>query len=120
LDNDETEEEFSLDDRVNIVKKPHAYELTVEDLLMTAQERDRIIDTAIERSWSRFMNGRHFLFCYYQFVAHEVIWTGPATEPPAPLPRPVDDSVTGDMVQFVDDGVSALYNEKEDLDPIDS
>jgi hypothetical protein len=78
------------------------------------------VDTAIEKSWDRFMNGRHFLFCYYQFVTNEVIWTGPVTGPPAPLPQPVDDSVTGDMVRFVDDGVSALYNEKEDLDPIDS
>jgi hypothetical protein len=62
------------------------------------------------------MRGRHALYCYYEFVTNEVIWTGPVTEPPTPLPKPIDGSVTGNMVQFVDDGVTALYNEKEDLD----
>jgi hypothetical protein len=116
LDNDDTENEFSLDERLIITKKPHAYELTVDDILLTLLEQDRIIDGAIERSWDRFMRGRHALYCYYEFVTNEVIWTGPVTEPPTPLPKPIDGSVTGNMVQFVDDGVTALYNEKEDLD----
>jgi hypothetical protein len=114
LDNDDTDHEFSLDERIIITKTPDAFELTVEDILITLAERDQIIDAAIDRSWDWFLRGRHALFCYYQFVANEVIWSEPLAPPPAPLPEAMDDSVTGDMVRFVDDGVMALYYEKED------
>ncbi len=114
LDNDDTEQEFSLDERIIITKTPDAFELTVEDILMSVLERDRLIDTAIDRSWAHFVQGRHALFCYYQFVTNEVIWTEPVSPPPAPLPEEMDDSVTGEMVGFVDYGVMALYDEKED------
>ena len=114
LDNDATDQEFSLDERIIITKTPDAIQLTVEDVLLTLLERDRIIDEAIERSWDHFLRGRQALFCYYQFVTHEVIWDEPLAPPPAPLPSSVDNSVTGEMVTFVDNGVRALYYEKED------
>jgi hypothetical protein len=116
LDNDETGNEFSVDERVIIIKRPNSYAITVEDILLSASERDDVIDAAIERPWARFERGRHAFFCYYQFVINEVIWTESATSPPDPLPRPVDEGTTvGQMVEFVDEGVMALYEEKEDL-----
>jgi hypothetical protein len=114
LDNDSTENDFSLDERIVITKTPDAFELTVEDIILTVLQRDRIIDEAINRSWDHFLRGRQGLFYYYQFVAHDVIWGEPLNPPPAPLPTPLDSSVAGDMVRFVDNGVMALYHEKED------
>jgi len=114
LDNDDTAYEFSLDERIIITKTPDAFELTVEDIMITVLERDQIIDASINRSWDYFLRGRHALFCYYQFVANELIWDEPLAPPPAPLPEAMDDSAAGQMVRFVDDGVTALYYEKED------
>lgn len=116
LDNDDTADDFTVDDRLIIAKKPGAYHISVDDLLLSPGERDYVVDLAIERAWDRFVKGRHAFFCYYQFVINEVIWTETASPPPASLPEAVDDGTTvGEMVAFIDDGVMALYEEKEDL-----
>jgi hypothetical protein len=70
LDNDETEDEFTLDERREIIKTADTIDIDVldlediEDLLDAAARRDEIIDTAIERSWGHFVTGRHAMFCY--------------------------------------------------------
>ena len=114
LDNDDTDDEFSLDERIIITKTPDSFELTVEDIMISVLERDQIIDASIDRSWDYFLRGRHALFCYYQFVTNELIWDEPLAPPPAPLPDALNGSAAGQMVRFVDDGVTALYYEKED------
>lgn len=119
MDNDDTETEFSVDERLIIQKKSDGYGISARDVLLTPGEQDAIVDAAIERTWDRFVRGRHAFFCYYQFVINEVIWTGPATAPPDPLPQPVDtETAVGEMLVFVDDGVTALYEEKEDLQAV--
>jgi hypothetical protein len=114
LDNDDTVREFSLDERLIITKTPDAFELKIQDILLTPFERDEIVDAAIDRSWEYFLRGRRSLFCYFQFVTNEVIWMDPVEDPPSPLPEETDDSVTGEMVEFVNEGIMALYEEKED------
>jgi hypothetical protein len=116
LDNDDTETEFSVDERLVIQKRSDGYDISARDILLTPGEQDAIVDAAIERTWDRFVRGRHAFFCYYQFVINEVVWTESMTAPPDPLPRPVDTgTAVGEMVVFVDNGVTALYEEKEDL-----
>ena len=116
LDNDETENEFSLDDRIVFEKTDDSYEIRIDDSLLDEVERDMIIDEAVNRAWAHFVEGRQAFFCYYQFAVEENIWTGAIADPPAPLPAPVDtESVIGEMTDFVDEGVRALYDEKEDL-----
>lgn len=114
LDNDDTEQEFSLDERLVITKTSDAYDIKVEDLLLTPAERDMIIDTAIERSWGHFVGGRRAFFRYHQFVTNDLVWTAPVPDPPAPFPDPPGENASGQMARFIDDGVMALYDEKED------
>jgi hypothetical protein len=119
LDNDETDSEFSPDDRLVIVKFPKSYDIRVEDLVMSEAERDFVIDQAIERTWDRFVKGRRAFFLYYQFAVNGVVWTHEVPEPPDQFPRAIDTGNTvGSMVDFVDDGVLALYQEKEDLEVV--
>lgn len=119
LDNDDTEDRFTPDDRLIIVKSPDAYDIRVEDLVMTEAERDAVIDLAIERTWDRFVKGRQVFFMYYQFAVNGVLWTQDISEPPSVLPEPIDtDSAVGSIVDFVDVGVTALYQEKEDLEVV--
>lgn len=116
LDNDDSEDQFTLDERFIITKRPDAYELTIEDILLTPLEQDRIVDEAIERAWEHFLWGRHALYCYYQYVTNEMVWTETLAPPPAALPVPLVSNAAGDMARYVDAGVLALYIEKEDLE----
>jgi hypothetical protein len=116
LDNDETPAEFSLDDRIVIEKSDESYEIRIDDSLLDDAERDAIIDAAVDRAWPHFVSGRQAFFCYYQYSVREVIWTGAIPDPPYSLPETVDpETVIGSMAEFVDEGVRALYDEKEDL-----
>jgi hypothetical protein len=116
LDNDDTENEFSLDERVLIEKAEDSYHISIDDDDLSEAERDMIIDESLDRSWQHFIQGRRGFFYYYQFVVNEVIWTGGVEDPPAPLPEVINTgSVVGSMAEFVDEGVRALYDEKEDI-----
>jgi hypothetical protein len=116
IDNDDTASEFSPDRRLIITKTPVSFDIGIEDIFLPPAELDQIVDTAIERSWDHFVQGRRALFLYYQFVVNEVIWTQPVSDPPERLPEQLDTGNTvGAMVDFVDDLVRMLYEEKEDL-----
>lgn len=116
LDNDDTPGEFTLDDRVVIEKTDTEYVISLDASIVDPFERDRIVDAAIEYGWPHLVAGRAAFYLYYQFVINRRIWTDGVPAPPMTLPQPVDRAtVVGDMADFVDEGVRALYDEKEDL-----
>lgn len=116
IDNDDTAEEFSTDERIVIARSPGAYDIDIYDVVMTPQEVDDLIDGAIGRAWPHFVRGRASLFRYYQFAVGRVVWTAPVDDPPAPYPETVDTgTVIGEIADFVDENARTLYEEKEDI-----
>jgi hypothetical protein len=116
IDNDDTTDEFSSDERIVIARSPGAYDIDIDDVVMTPQEVDDLIDGAIGRAWPHFVSGRASFFRYYQYAVRRVLWTGPVAEPPAPYPETVDTgTVIGEILEFVDDNARTLYEEKEDV-----
>jgi hypothetical protein len=116
IDNDDTETEFSTDERIVLIKSPDSYDVDIDDVLMTPQEVDDLIDTAIDRSWKHFLNGRSAFFLYYQYVLNEIIWTSGISDPPETYPETIDtDTNIGEILKFVDDNAKTLFDEKEDV-----
>ncbi len=116
LDNDDTPNEFSLDDRVVIEKTEDGYTVYIDDALLTREQRDEIVDEAIDANWNHFLDGRAALYQYYHFLNTGQVWTTGVSAPPSPLPGvAADNSAVAEMVDFVDQGVRELYLEKEDL-----
>jgi hypothetical protein len=116
IDNDDSETEFSTDERIVLAKSPDSYDIDIDDVLMTPQEVDDLIDTAIERSWNHFVNGRFAFFLYYQYVLNEMVWTSGINDPPDAYPETIDtDTSIGEILKFVDDNAKALFDEKEDI-----
>ena len=83
---------------------------------MTPKEVDDLIDTAIERSWNHFLDGRLAFFLYYQYISNGIVWTSGIADPPETYPESIDsDTNIGEILKFVDDNAKTLFDEKEDV-----